>query len=297
MMKRRIPPILAVVMAVSALPGFAAEPDVRMQFRTALEGAERGAGATQADSAALRSYLLYPDLQGARLLARLRRAPEPALDRQIDAWLQAHGAIPVAGELRRAWLLSLAERRLWPEFLARYSPDSREPALVCHYWQARIDTEADGAALVVPLRDFWQDAPQMPKACVGPFDWLKAQGGQTAEATERRARAALESGNAGLASFLIRGLPEDRAAPLRQWTQLLKDPGPALETLAADPQAGFEFDAVRAAFARLSPRNPERAATLLRRFDRKRFTPEQYAELARWVALGLVRGAARELRR
>jgi soluble lytic murein transglycosylase len=287
MMKRRIPPILAAVMAMSALPGIAADPDVRTQFRAALERAERSTEATQADSAALRAYLLYPDLQGARLLARLRRAPEPALDRQIAAWLQTHAAVPVAGELRRAWLLSLAERRLWPEFLARYSPDSREPALVCHYWQARIDTETDGAALVAPLRDFWQDAPQMPQACVAPFDWLKAQGGQTPEATERRARKALDSGNAGLASFLIRGLPEDRAAPLRQWAQLIKDPVTALEALAADASAGFEFDAVRAAFARLSPRSPERAATLLRRFDRKRFTPEQYAELVRWVALGL----------
>ncbi len=287
MMKALLASSLIAALTLVTAPLSAADSDVRAQFQAALERAERGALPAEADSTALRRYVLYPDLQGARLLGRLRRAPDPALDREIETWLDIGRAIPVASDLRRAWLLSLAERRQWPAFLVHYSPDSREPALICHYYQARIDTEPDNPVLLEQLRDFWQDAPQMPQACVAPFDWLKQRGGQTPDGIERRARKALQSGNAALANWLIRSLPAARAAPLQQWATLLGNPGSALEALAADASASFEFEAVLAAFARLSPRSPERAATLLRRFDRKRFTPGQYAELVRWVALGL----------
>ncbi|PXV66581.1 soluble lytic murein transglycosylase [Sinimarinibacterium flocculans] len=287
MMKRTLP-ILALGLTV-LLPRTAepATPEVRAQFRAALEAAEQGAVPAAPDSAGLRAYLLYPDLQGARLLAQLQRAPTPALDRGIAAFVAAEPSLPVTGELRRAWLLSLAERRLWTDYLRHYAVDSAEPALVCHYYQARIETTTQPQLLADQLLDFWQTAPQMPQACVPPFDWLKTQGRWTPDAVERRARKALADGNPGLAAWLIRTLPEARARPLQQWEQLLRDPSAALARLAADANARVEFAAVEAAFSRLAPRSPMRAAELLGQLGRERFDEGQYAELQRWVALGL----------
>ncbi|MES0873081.1 lytic transglycosylase domain-containing protein [Sinimarinibacterium thermocellulolyticum] len=283
---KRIPSLL-LLGVLASLPGFAHGADVRAQFRAALDAAERGVVASAADSAALRDYLLYPDLQGARLLAQLRQSPAPALDRAIAAFLAGQPTLPVSAELRRAWLLSLAERGLWHDYLRHYEADAATPDLVCHHYQARIATETQTQLLADQLRDFWQDAAQMPQSCAAPFDWLKTQGRLTPDAIERRARKALANGNVELASWLIRGLPPERAAPLRQWVSLLRDPAAALERLAADPKAPIEFAAVEAAFARLSPRRPSLAAARLRALGRERFGAGEYAELQRWVALGL----------
>jgi soluble lytic murein transglycosylase len=261
--------------------------DVRAQFRSALEVAERGAVPATPDSAALREYLLYPDLQGARLLAQLKQAPSAALDRGIAAFIAAEPSLPVTPGLRRAWLQSLAERKLWREYLQHYEADGAAPDLVCLYYEARIETGDQQALLADQLLDFWQDAPQMPQSCVSPFDWLEAQGRQTPDAIERRARKALADGNAGLAAWLIRSLPAERAAPLQQWESLLRDPATALDRLSADTRATFEFAAVEAAFSRLAPRSPTVAAARLRALGRERFSAGEYAELQRWVALGL----------
>lgn len=266
----------------------AADVPVREQFRTALDQAERGVATAVPDSLDLRRYILYPDLQGARLLGALRRSPTAVADRDIGAFLDAQPSLPVSRELRRAWLLNLAERRQWTDYLRYYEPDSSQSALTCHYYQARVDTTTEPAVLAGEMLAFWQDAPQMPQACVAPFNWLKDQGRLDAEVTERRARKALADGNADLALWLIRSLPPERGAPLQRWADFLKDSGAALERLAAQPvDAAYPWEGVLSAFARLSPRSPQRAGQLLQRLGRDRFGPERYAELQRWVALGL----------
>lgn len=265
----------------------AAGDDVRAQFKHALEQAQRGAPASVADDAGLRGYVLYPDLQAARWLAAVRKAPGAEIDSGVEAFLRDYPQLPAVPELRRAWLLSLAERQLWPQFLQHYVADDTEPALICHYFQARIATTSEPASLAQELRDFWQDAPQKPQACVAPFAWLKERGELTQEVVERRTRKALADGNLELADWLTDLLPPAPAAPLRQWARLLRNPDAELEAIAATPQAAFEWDALRAGFRKLAARDPDRAAQRLQQLDRARFSDEQYLELQRRTALGL----------
>lgn len=273
--------------AVLAMPQALAAPALRDQFRLALEQAVQGVVPTTADSAELRAYVLYPYLEATRLSTAVRTASDAAVDSAVVAFLGAHGSLPVAGELRRDWLLSLAERRQWADFLRHYAADSATPALTCHYYQARIETGDDAAAIGAPLQAFWKSAPQMPQACVPAFDWLKAQGLLTPEVVEARTRKALADGNAELAEWLLRGLPPTQAAPLQQWARLLRDPARELAAIAAKPDSGVEWEALLAGFSKLAPRDPDRARALLERLGRDRFSPEQHAQLQRWVALGL----------
>lgn len=260
---------------------------IRQQFRDALTAARADQMQVQADSAALRDYVLYPYLQATRIQTRISRGIAGSADADAARWLNAYPDLPVSRELRRQWLIDIAGRSDWPLFLAQDDPANSDPALVCYRWQARIANTPDAPELRSALLAFWATAPQMPSACNPPFDWLQAQNLISDAALEQRARKALAAGNANLAGVLVKRLPASRAAPLQQWLRLLQDPKAALADIAADPRQNFEWEALDAGFQKLSRRDPPTAQRVLAQFDRNRLSDAQYGELRRAVALGL----------
>lgn len=282
----RLPKTLALLLVLATLLPLGAranEDTLRREFRTALADARAGRTPAQEDSAALRAYVLFPYLEGARIQSLIARAPAGTADSAAERFLSSYGDVVIAREVRRLWLLDLAKRQQWGKFLERYEADTAE--LACYRWQARIAID-NSPALKDELLAFWVDAAQMPSACVPPFNWLEASGALTPAAIEQRARKALAAGNTSLASWLIAKLPAERAAPLRSWAQLLDDPATALRVLADAPQQRFEWQAFIDGFTKLARRTPESAEALLARFDRARFSAVQYGELGRALALG-----------
>jgi soluble lytic murein transglycosylase len=283
MMKRLVSCLLLSSLLASA--NASAQGDgVREQFRAAAERAERRQPAGD-DGTALRGYLLYPDLQGLRLKAALGSTQPPA-DVDVMQYLRDRAELPVARELQRDWLLDLARREQWAVFLAQLPADTREPALLCHRYQARIRA-GDVQALRDELVAFWVQAPQMPQACVAPFQWLQAQNWLTPAQIEARAQKALNDGNVELVDFLAKLLPAPTATRLSASTQLLRDPARGFAVYAAQPAQQYEWPLIEAAFSKLARRDPVQAATVLNTIAPQRLEPGRYAELQRWVALGL----------
>ncbi|MDP9139807.1 MAG: hypothetical protein M3O62_03330, partial [Pseudomonadota bacterium] len=240
------PPLLRTTGLLLALlcPGEASAASVRDEFRQALTQAERGELPTESDSAALRNYVLYPDLQATRLSARLRPLADPSVDGQIIEFLQTASEIPAVADLRQAWLTSLADRELWADFLRYGGAQATEPALRCATFRARIANDSTDPALATELRDFWQSAPQMPQTCVPAFDWLKQRGLLTPDVIEQRTRKALESRNTELADWLTKMLPPERVPPFRQWSALVNDAIGTLENIARHPAVRFDWAAL-----------------------------------------------------
>lgn len=260
----------------------------RMAFRAALEAARRGE--LPAEAPLLRHYALTPYLSAARLLTLLPQTRDASLDAETQRFLDAQGDWPVAGELRRAWLLQLAARQAWPQFLAQYPADSKDSLLQCWRWQARIalaSEEPARRALAPELLAFWREAPQLPPPCNPVFDWLAQQQVIGDADREARARKALEAGNADFAAGLIAALPPERAAPLKQWLSLLDDPRTALAALAADAKARIEAPALIAGFTKLARRDADAAAQLLPAFAPPRISASEQAELTRSLGLAL----------
>lgn len=283
-----LPSMLCLAGSVLALSccGTAAHAGVRDEFRQLLQRAERGDVSPMGDSLALREYVLYPDLQAVRLAARLRAVPaDSGVDGEIMGFLQSAADIPAAAELRQAWLASLADRALWADFLRNGGAQASDPALRCAAFQARIAADSTDAALAAELRDFWQTAPQMPQSCVPAFDWLKARGLLTADAIELRTRKALAARNTELGDWLIRMLPPERTAPLKQWSALVANPLDTLEAIARDPAIGFEWSSLQPTFERAATRDPPRAQLLYERLA-PRLGASQRDELRRALALG-----------
>ncbi len=260
------------------------------EFIAAMQRARTPVGAQEPpDSAALKAFPIYDYLIAARLRRDLTWTPSDDLDPVIDAFLKSHEGEPVARALRRQWLASLAERRRWDWFLPR-AADLTDPVLICDRLQGRLAT-GDTEKLAAEALARWNLVQRPPAECATVFAWLHAQGVVTPLLQEARARAALAADNPALAREFIAEVPAERAAPLREWLELIESPRQALSTLAQTPAAAVEPDALIAGFTRLSNADSASASALLPALlARPDLAPPQRDRLWRAVALGAAYG-------
>ncbi len=237
------------------------------------------------DAPALKAYVIYDYLVATRLRRDLTSKPSDDLDRAIDDFLHAHAGEPVARPLLRAWLASLASRGRWDWFLPR-AADATDPELICDRLAGRLALgETEGLAQAALAR--WILPQRQPSPCDPVFTWLRAAGLLTAELAENRTRSALLAGNAGLAREFATDVPEDRAAPLLQWADLLESPKQVLERLAADPALPVLPEALAAGYERLSRVDSIAGAALLPKLLARPLMPSALqAQLMRSAALG-----------
>lgn len=220
------------------------------------------AGSTGEASDALRSYMLYPYLEAQRLRMPMRYGLMPD-DAAIGALLSRDGDMPWTRDLRRDWLLDLARRQRWPDFINFYAANRADARLKCERLRALTATPPAEPAALAQLQDsvlgVWMTGAQLPDACVAPFEWARNQGWLTPERNERRARLALEAGNADLAQFLLKSLPPEALPQLREWAQLLSSPDREIDSLIAGGPALIkqqEPAAIAAAVIKISRRDP-----------------------------------------
>ena len=221
------------------------------------------------DPPTLRQYPLYSYLVAARLTRQLALAlpaagdttlPGLPIDDAITAFLAQEQDRPVARALRREWLSSLAERRLWSRFLENYDA-SRDPsiALQCQAFAARIALgRIDG--LQAAVAETWLAPRSLPDECDAAFDWWAARGGPGPEMTERRARLALQQGETSLARHLAKSIPGSSSSPLLQWAALIERPATEIPALIAHPERPVEIAALLDGWQRYARSDAEAAA-------------------------------------
>jgi soluble lytic murein transglycosylase len=261
---KEIPAPALVLLALLAATTANAQGDPFAAARAEFQAAYRAAGAkpppaAAADSTSLQEYPLYPYLVAARLENRLG---DPSVAGEIEAFLSAHGNEPVARSLRRSWLMKLAERKDWARFLAAYRPDTDDTtAALCAALSARVALgRTEG--LAEDISAAWLTPRSMPPVCDPAFDWLRAQDRLTPDLIERRARLALAAGEAGLARYLAKSLPEAQSGPILQWATLIERPRAAFDALIADPKRSVEPEAMLDGWRRYARADTDAAAAL-----------------------------------
>ena len=259
----------------------------REEFRQAYTAARAGVRARpEADSAALRRYLLYPYLEAARITAELDSEQDTSVEVRARDFVVRHEPAPVAQILRRNWLRSLARREEWESFLAVYEPQLADPRLRCQYLAARIATrELEGLAPLIIEQ--WRTARQLPSDCEPVFQWLRAEGPLTDELIVERVELLLQNGQASFARIIARRLPSDRSAPLLRWANFIETPEAALDAWLASELSEADIAIVLDAWSRLARDRP--AAALLRAESMLRAVGEAHASK---VALSLAFGLA-----
>jgi soluble lytic murein transglycosylase len=287
----------------SAPPALAADPaSTRSAFKSAWTAGAPGDGAE--DSAALRSYRLYPYLEAKRLE---RAVDDPRQQAAIGAFLERVGDQPAARRLRSRWLDALGRQGRWATFQQAYLP-SDDPGLRCYDWQARQALARSATAAAPDTRsEASRDARQaealalgllprdLPAACTPVQDWLRAQGLMTDARVEARAMAAVDEGQTDLARALARSLPADAALRVQRVVEAVTAPEAALRAYAADGSRDYRPAVVQEAYFRWAKRAPDQALQYLptlaaRLADERSLSPVEQAEalgqLHRSAALG-----------
>lgn len=236
-----------------------------------------GPDAAADDSEALRGYVLYPYLEGARIRQALSAPADlpVAVDEHAANFVAAHAQQPVSRSVRRAWLDSLARRAKWDLFLTAYRDPGAADATRCQSFTARIELDkTDGLGPEIAKQ--WL-TPRSLQDCDRAFAWLKDKGLLTTELLEKRIRAALESGNSAFARQIIQQLPADRMTSWLQWAGLLDSPEHSIDTLIASADTPVDPAALLAGWSRLARTDPTAAKERYTKLVRARGLNEEMA--------------------
>ncbi|HEX5959783.1 MAG TPA: transglycosylase SLT domain-containing protein [Rhodanobacteraceae bacterium] len=225
--------VLSAVAATGSAQAPAAATNLAQQreaFRAAYTAAQAGQD-WRTLARGLETYPLYPYLEAAALQHDIQGAPAA----RIDAYLKRYAGLIPAGDLRKAELLSLAQRKDWTTFQHFYQPGLGD-ALACYALQAQLaqgkplDFERDLAAL-------WQDT-RLPPACTPVLDAAATQGLLTTPRVWARIERAAEAGRADSITQSAKWLDGSDAVSARRIAAALGNPSQFLEnanTLADTP--------------------------------------------------------------
>ena len=266
---RRAPLIWLALASVWLLAGsnaLAATPDAaqRAAFKQAYAAAQQGGDGWRPLAANLHDYPLYPYLPAAALqhdIQQIDRASVEAYLAQYPDWIPA-------GDLRRAFLLELARRQDWTNFLALYQPGLGD-TLSCDALQAHL---AGGGTLDFQrdLADLWSRA-SLPAACDPVLTAAHDQGLLTDARLWTRIDRAADAGQAGTIASLAGWLSTDAQATAQQLALALRDPAAALKQALNWPDGARQRHAVTLALTRLARRQTSSADTAWQQLQ-SRFT-------------------------
>ncbi|NMX24345.1 transglycosylase SLT domain-containing protein [Dissulfurirhabdus thermomarina] len=262
----------------------AAVPPMREAQREAFLAAEAALAA--GDEAAywrhlegLRDYPLFPYLRYQWLRARLDRA-RPL---EVKVFLCLYGDTPVAGDLQRAWLESLASRERWEEFLRAYDPGVADLSLDCLRRRALLHAGRAGEALD-GIEEIYASAVPEPEACTPVFAAWEAAGGPGEAVKWRRIRTAMAAGRGDLALELAGGISRGARAAVAAWQEARAHPGRLAALVAGMPRGPAREWVIRDGLAALARRDPGAALAVWRRNRARWRLP---AEAARAVETGI----------
>ena len=234
----------------------AAEPSdaQRAAFKQAYAAAQQGGDGWRSLADGLRNYPLYPYLPAAALEHDIQQTDRAA----VEAYLKQYPDWIPAVDLRRDFLLELARRQDWNNFLALYQPGLGD-TLSCDALQARLargetlDFDKDLSAL-------W-DKPSLPAACDPVLDAAHDQGLLTSNRLWTRIDLAADAGQGGTISKLAGWLSADDSAAAQQLALALRDPSAAVTAAANWPDTQRSRQAVTLALTRLARRQSGSADT------------------------------------
>lgn len=224
----------------------------RAAFKQAYAAAQQGSNDWRHLAAGLRHYPLYPYLPAAALEHDIERIDLAT----VTAYLQRYPDWIPAGELRHSFLLELARRQDWKDFLVLYQPGLGD-TLTCDALQARLaqggvlDFDKDLAAL-------WSRS-SLPDACDPVLNAAHAQGLLTDRRLWSRIDRAAAAGQADTIASLAGWLPPDDGTAAQQLVLALRDPAAAVAAATSWPDGPHQRQAVTLALTRLARRQSDDA--------------------------------------
>ena len=275
-----LPMFATTLSSAEVAPDSATISRQRLQFQAAYQAAQRAPGdAWRKLAIGLESYPLYPYLE----LADLQQRSE--LDRgTVDAYLKTWATSLPAHLLRDAYLMQLAKRGLWQDFLDHYET-SKNRELRCDELQARIAL-GKTPSYSDEIEPLWLSATATPAACDAVFAWARAQGNLQTKQLWQRLDLAAAANNAELTGNLAAQLPVSERDDGERIAASLRDPAANLGQAETWPDTSRTRDAIAYGLSRLAKKNSEAAETLWAKLgDKFKFESSQRGRILHALAL------------
>jgi len=228
----------------------------------------------------LKDYPLYPYLEYWRLRDRLADASS----REVNAFIKRYADQPVGERMRRAWLYELARKQEWKRYLDVY--EGGQPVeLQCYRLQAKLHT-GDREALFDAALPLWLVGYSQDNACDPVFRYLEDKGLLTDELVWERIRLAMNSGNASLAAYLAKRLPEADAAWVSLWREARRRPSTVLDAPALKKDVPIAREIILYALKRLAGNDEQQAHDKWQQVRRGHdFTEAESGQIEKSIAL------------
>lgn len=210
-------------------------------------------------AAALQGHLLEPWIDYWRLKLRLEDTPA----RDIQAYLQQHGATYPGERLRADWLRELGRRGNWEVFDAEFPALKRDDLEVrCYGWLSRLARGDESG--YEEARPMLAEPRELPEGCGALAEKMIAAGRVSSDELWQRARLLLEGSKLSAARRWLADMPESEAVDERLFNQAATAP----QKLLASPPRNLERRATREmvlfAIVRLARNDARAAAEVLR---------------------------------
>ena len=157
-----------------------------------------------AQESKLKSYPLYPYLAYTDHIYRISEVSEAS----INAFRDQYRDTPLASQLLKNWLYSLAQRGEWKTFLANYSDAGKTDENACYHAYALYKNDKITEAITL-AGDLWLVDYSQPDACDSIFRVWRDAGNLTSDLAWQRFTTAINSGESKLASYLVRFLSKN----------------------------------------------------------------------------------------
>ena len=251
----------------------------RAAFKQAYAAAQQGGDGWRSMADGLRNYPLYPYLPAAALEHDIQQTDRAS----VETYLKQYPDLIPAADLRRDFLLELARRQDWDDFLALYQPGLGD-ALTCDALQGRL---ARGTTLDFDkdLSALW-DKPSLPPACDPVLNAAHDQGLLTSNRLWTRIDLAADAGQGGTISKLAGWLSTDDSVAAQQLALALRDPSAAVAAATNWPDTQRSRQAVTLALTRLARRQSDSADTAWQSLQsRFSFSDSQRGQILHALAL------------
>lgn len=259
----------------------------RAAFRDAYADAELGIWHKEQESL-LGNYVLWPDLKAAYLRTRTGKVA----DEEIRDFLERHGTLKPARELRYRFALHLAGVGRLDEYFEiyqQYYQGLELAKLDCLALQAELAAGRD-KRVINRARALWLVGHSQDSECDPVFDTLRTKNLISKEHYEKRFALAIEARQFSLAKYLSRTLGGAYAGQASDWLRSRNDPQAFLQAAEDVPDSETGRAQLAYALQQIAYDEPLIAQGLWQNVESEfSFSPQQQCDISRHIALWAAR--------
>jgi soluble lytic murein transglycosylase len=262
---------------------FAVEEKARQQYTQALAALRSGDLARfQRLRDELNGYALQPYLDYEFLKDRIATTPTSTL----HDFLERNTAAAVSDQLRKKWLVLLARRGDWNNFIGEFRDIEPDDALNCQRLMHLIKASQEQSGLMNEAGKLWLTGSRLPAACDPVFEAWRQAGHMTSDMVWARIQIAMEKRNLTLAEGLGRYLEPSERVWVQRWMAMHRRPQQELLRFRYPVETPVARSIIRHGVVRLAYNDSDEAMRLWETFkERYEFFGEDERYVLRWVGI------------